>query len=170
MAFEVICKLREEEVEYYVAPYEADAQLAYLYKINYIFAVISIDSDLLPFGCGRLLTKYKQGFCQEIQLNHLKQNVNPLNFSKFDDEMFLQFCIFSGCDYVDNIPGIGSKTAHQYMLRGKRWQRVLKTIRFDGKYRIPKGYEQKFQQVKKKKIYPCTISDCHKNKKYLCYN
>ena len=33
-----------------ISPYEADAQLAYLNKINYVDFIISEDSDLLPFG------------------------------------------------------------------------------------------------------------------------
>ena len=32
MAFEFIQVLKQLEVEYYVAPYEADAQLAYMYR------------------------------------------------------------------------------------------------------------------------------------------
>ena len=147
MAFEVILKLREMNVEYLVAPYEADAQLAYLYRIEYIFAVISVDSDLLPFGCLRLLTKYKNGWVKEIDLTKLQNNMTPLNFSKFTFEMFLQFCIFCGCDYLPQIPGIGPKTAHQYMLRCKKWQRMVNMIRFDAKYKVPKDYDNKFQQV-----------------------
>ncbi|CAG8473183.1 3742_t:CDS:2 [Acaulospora colombiana] len=43
--------LRDEKVEYMVAPYEADAQLAYLERKNRIQAIITEDSDLLVFGC-----------------------------------------------------------------------------------------------------------------------
>eukprot|EP01083_Nonionella_stella_P021417 59404_1 len=147
MAFEVILKLKQMNIEYYVAPYEADAQLAYLYKIGHIFAVISIDSDLLPFGCHRLLTKYNKGWVKEVTLHKLNQNYNPLNFSQFSFEMFLQFCILCGCDYLSSIPGIGPKTAHQYMLKCKKWSRALKCIKFDGKHRVPKDYEAGFKQA-----------------------
>ena len=37
-------------VEYYVAPYEADAQLTYMYLKKRVDAVITEDSDLLAFG------------------------------------------------------------------------------------------------------------------------
>ena len=40
-----------------VAPYEADAQLGYLSKINYIDGVITEDSDLLVFGAKNVLLK-----------------------------------------------------------------------------------------------------------------
>lgn len=47
--------LKSENIEFVVAPYEADAQLAYLSNLkeekNGIVAVISEDSDLLAYGC-----------------------------------------------------------------------------------------------------------------------
>lgn len=47
--------LRSENIEFVVAPYEADAQLAYLSGLGTekggIVAIISEDSDLLAYGC-----------------------------------------------------------------------------------------------------------------------
>lgn len=37
-----------------VAPYEADAQLAYLNKIGVAQIVVTEDSDLLLFGCDKV--------------------------------------------------------------------------------------------------------------------
>lgn len=51
MAFTLICELKKHGVEYVVAPYEADAQMAYLEKIGYVDAIITDDSDLIMFGC-----------------------------------------------------------------------------------------------------------------------
>ena len=42
--------LKEKSIEFYIAPYEADAQLAHFYITGRIQAVITEDSDLLPFG------------------------------------------------------------------------------------------------------------------------
>ena len=47
--------LRQENIEYVVAPYEADAQLAYLEKVGHVSAIITEDSDLLVFGCKRVM-------------------------------------------------------------------------------------------------------------------
>lgn len=41
-------------VDCIVAPYEADAQLAYLTKSGFAQAVITEDSDLLAFGCKKV--------------------------------------------------------------------------------------------------------------------
>lgn len=55
MAHQLIQILKSENIEFVVAPYEADAQLAYLSNLeeekNGIVAVISEDSDLLAYGC-----------------------------------------------------------------------------------------------------------------------
>ena len=41
-------------MQYIVAPYEADAQMAFLALNNHVHAVITEDSDLLPYGCPRV--------------------------------------------------------------------------------------------------------------------
>lgn len=38
-----------------VAPYEADAQLAYLSRSGTVDVVITEDSDCLPYGCKKVL-------------------------------------------------------------------------------------------------------------------
>ncbi len=50
-----LCKLIRPNVKCVVAPYEADAQLAYLSKYNLVDAIISEDSDNIPFGCKEVL-------------------------------------------------------------------------------------------------------------------
>ena len=46
--------LREMEIEYIVAPFEADAQLTFLEKRKLVDAVLTADSDLLAFGCFKV--------------------------------------------------------------------------------------------------------------------
>lgn len=61
-----------------VAPYEADAQLAYLSKEGIIDTVITEDSDLLVFGSKRVLFKMDEsGHGKLIELKDLgKANKN----------------------------------------------------------------------------------------------
>jgi len=67
--------LRAENIECIVAPYEADAQLGYLSISGYVDAVISEDSDLLAYGCNRVLFKMdKFGNGEEINLDRLVSN------------------------------------------------------------------------------------------------
>lgn len=46
-----------------MAPYEADAQLAYLNKAGIAQAVITEDSDLLAFGCKKVLHCSRRTWC-----------------------------------------------------------------------------------------------------------
>lgn len=46
--------LKQENVQYIVAPYEADAQLTFLAISGQVDVVITEDSDLIPFGCPRV--------------------------------------------------------------------------------------------------------------------
>lgn len=48
---------RAQGVDCLVAPYEADAQLAYLNKTGMVQAIITEDSDLLAFGCKKVWNK-----------------------------------------------------------------------------------------------------------------
>jgi exonuclease-1 len=55
--------LKSENIEFVVAPYEADAQLAYLSTLETekggIAAVITEDSDLIAYGCPAVRTSLK---------------------------------------------------------------------------------------------------------------
>ena len=51
----VIKELKKENVEFVVAPYDADAQLAYLERKGVITTVLTEDSDLLVFGCKNVV-------------------------------------------------------------------------------------------------------------------
>ncbi|KAJ0106598.1 hypothetical protein Patl1_19690 [Pistacia atlantica] len=63
MAHQLIQVLRTENIEFVVAPYEADAQLAYLSSLEVekggIAAVITEDSDLIAYGCQAVSTSMK---------------------------------------------------------------------------------------------------------------
>lgn len=46
--------LKDRGVAFVVAPYEADAQMAYLALRGDVWAVVTEDSDLLAYGCPRV--------------------------------------------------------------------------------------------------------------------
>lgn len=55
-----------------VAPYEADAQLAYLELAGLVDGIITEDSDLLVFGCKHVLFKLdSDGNCVSIRRERL---------------------------------------------------------------------------------------------------
>lgn len=64
----------ERGIEYIVAPYEADAQLAYLSKIGKADAVLTEDSDLICFGCHTVIYKVQNsGACHVFKQKKLFQ-------------------------------------------------------------------------------------------------
>lgn len=58
MALNLIKQCRKLKIDCIVAPYEADAQLAYLNVKNLVDFVITEDSDLLLFGCNKVYKNY----------------------------------------------------------------------------------------------------------------
>lgn len=75
MAYHLIIELKKNNIEFIVAPYEADAQLAYLNRIGYVDFILTEDSDMLAFGAPKVL--YKFDFInftgQEICLDNIKR-------------------------------------------------------------------------------------------------
>jgi hypothetical protein len=45
---------RAMDVSYVVAPYEADSQMAHLWRTKKVSAIITEDSDLIAFGCDKV--------------------------------------------------------------------------------------------------------------------
>eukprot|EP00803_Ostreobium_quekettii_P003128 evm.model.scf_115EXC.4 EVM.evm.TU.scf_115EXC.4 scf_115EXC:28666-34216(-) len=146
MAKQVIEVLKATGVEYIVAPYEADAQMAYLATTGEVHAVVTEDSDMLAYGCQRVLFKMdKMGEGQQILLSDLALN-KPVSFVGFTQQMFLEMCIMAGCDFLKTPNGIGVKRAHQQIRRVKNFVRACKSLRLNGTS-IPRTFEAEFQRV-----------------------
>ncbi|KAJ3696092.1 hypothetical protein LUZ60_001469 [Juncus effusus] len=142
IAFELIKVLKREKVEYIVAPYEADAQMAFLSINKLVDAVITEDSDLIPFGCSRIIFKMdKFGQGVEYQSSKLGRN-RELDLSGFNQQMLLEMCILSGCDYLPSLPGMGVKRAHSLIQKLKSYDKVIKHVRYSG-VSVPAHYEEK---------------------------
>lgn len=57
IAYRLIVELKKKGIQYVVAPYEADAQLAYLSREGIADVIITEDSDLMAFGAKKMLYK-----------------------------------------------------------------------------------------------------------------
>lgn len=118
IANRLIVELKKKGIQYIVAPYEADAQLAYLSRQDIADVIITEDSDLMAFGAKRML--YKLDFYtmlgSQIDLDEIRGSKDA-NFAWFTHCMFLTTCILAGCDYLSQINGIGLKTAQKYIGR-----------------------------------------------------
>jgi hypothetical protein len=129
-----------------IAPYEADAQLAYLARAGEVAAVITEDSDLLAYGCPVVLFKMdRAGDAQEVALADLPA-CRDLALAHFPHALFQQVCALAGCDFVKALPGVGIKTAHAHVRRTRDFRRALRALRFDG-VRVPDGYAAAVQRA-----------------------
>ncbi|KAI4147676.1 MAG: hypothetical protein LQ340_005440 [Diploschistes diacapsis] len=147
MARQLIEELKRHHIKYVVAPYEADAQLAYLERKGIIHGVLSEDSDLLVFGVKRLLTKLDQyGECVEISRKDFTA-CKDISLVGWTDAEFRMMAILSGCDYLPNINKMGLKTAYRLIRKHKTVEKILQMLSFDGTYRIPPGYLENFRRA-----------------------
>ncbi|KAJ6825795.1 putative exonuclease 1 isoform X1 [Iris pallida] len=146
IALGLIKVLKQEKVDYIVAPYEADAQMTFLSIHKHVDAVITEDSDLIPFGCSRIIFKMdKFGQAVQFQTSLLGQN-KELDFTGFTKEMLLEMCIFSGCDYLQSLPGMGLKRAHALVQKLKHHEKVIKHLRYSA-IPVPPLYEENFKKA-----------------------
>ncbi|CAG8974736.1 hypothetical protein HYALB_00000347 [Hymenoscyphus albidus] len=147
MARQLIDELKANQVQYVVAPYEADAQMVYLERKGIIHGILSEDSDLLVFGAKCLLTKLDQyGNCIEINKADFCA-CKEITLTGWSDKEFRQMAILSGCDYLASIGGMGLKTAYRMVRKHKTVEKVLRMLQFDGKFHVPKGYQDAFYQA-----------------------
>ncbi|KAF1743867.1 hypothetical protein MXB_3655 [Myxobolus squamalis] len=130
MAAEIIRECKNLNVSCIVAPYEADAQIAYLYKKGVIHACISEDSDLLVFGCEKVIYKM------------------PIKNATNRDSTFLHLCVLAGCDYLAAIKGVGIATACKLVSLHSSIQKVIRFLRFQkGSILVRNTYEQEYQDA-----------------------
>ncbi|KAJ2670489.1 Rad2 nuclease [Coemansia sp. RSA 1085] len=146
MAKIVIEELKKEGFRYLVAPYEADAQLAFLESAGIISAAISEDSDLVVFGCQRLVLKMDQYGSATIFDRSKMDWAKAVDIKGWSNEQIRQMCILSGCDYAASAPGIGLKRAYRYVSRAPDLPTAVKLMRADGVV-IPDGYEDAIERA-----------------------
>ncbi|PFX13681.1 Exonuclease 1 [Stylophora pistillata] len=136
LGFIEIC--RKKSIDYVVAPYEADAELAFLLTQGHADFVISEDSDLLAYGCKKVLFKLKlSGQCQLIELDKALQHL------QLSQKNFLNMCIVAGYDYLDSFRGIGINKSRKLISNESNFLSVLQ-----GMSHAPKEYSSEFLKAK----------------------
>ena len=129
-----------------VAPYEADAQLAYLERIGLVDGILTEDSDLLVFGCKNVLLKLDSDENTVVSIrradfaNMSSASKGGISLLGWSDVQFRAMAILSGCDYLPSIPGIGLKTAWSLLRKHKTVENVIRALRMEGKRDVPQDY------------------------------
>lgn len=122
----LVLTLRANGIDAFVAPYEADAQLSWLAKSGLIDFVISEDSDLLIYGCPRVLFKLDFGSGFGLEVTGPVRRASA--FSSLNDELVTFACVLAGCDYFENVRGVGLKTAMNILRKFQHFSTDLQTL------------------------------------------
>lgn len=117
------------------APSEAEAQCAALCKSGKVYAVASEDMDSLTFGATRFLRHLMDPSSKKIPVMEFEMAkvLEELNLTM---DQFIDLCILSGCDYCDNIKGIGGQTALKLIRQHGSIESILENINRE-RYQIP---------------------------------
>ncbi|KNB42296.1 exonuclease 1 [Blastocystis sp. subtype 4] len=140
----LIRRLQALGIEYVVAPYEADAELGFLSRNNYVDFVITEDGDSLVYGCRCVLFKLDNGIGQEIDTSRLNE-CTEMNFCGWTHDMFTYMCVLSGCDYLPSLHGVGIRTAYSIVSKGKRPDHIFEMLR--RKTEVPDLYVSGFMKA-----------------------
>lgn len=140
---------------YVVAPYEADAQMAYLERIGLVSGILTEDSDMLVFGCKQVLLKLDSVESTVISISRtdfasmVSSAGGGISLYGWSDVQFRAMAILSGCDYLASIPGVGLKTAWALLRKHGTADNVIRALQIEGKKNVPKGYLQAFRLAEK---------------------
>jgi exonuclease-1 len=132
-----------KNVEFIVAPYEADCQIAKLKRLGMVDAVISEDSDLIAFGVNVILKLNQNGECDYVDLNKWKPkdvtDVFLKYFLAFDELSRIDSAILAGSDYNQSVKGIGIKRAIKLLTTQVTMKNVINKLKYKKTYmsRIP---------------------------------
>lgn len=122
--------LKELEVEFLVAPYEADAQMAYMVREGIADMAISEDSDLIAYGCPNVIFKLTPlGTCQQFSFADfydLKTESKEIGvLQSLDKRNFVLACVMAGCEYLPNIERVGLKVALKHFKTYLTFDKVI---------------------------------------------
>lgn len=135
-------------VPYIVAPFEADAQLTYLFKTGVVDCVLTNDSDLIAYGVTRIIYIKPKGL-EWYEHEKIDEKAEPESINQMKLEMLWLFGYLVGCDYFKGIPQVGIVKAFKILSQLKLiyenteidWESTMKTLSA-----IPE-YSKAFQRV-----------------------
>jgi flap endonuclease-1 len=125
-------------IPYVDAPSEAESQCSYMSRMNQVDFVASEDMDCFPFRCNRLVRHFKisqKDKCLELEYDKVLEGLDMTY------ESFVDFCILSGCDYLETIPRIGPKTALRIIREHGSLEAFVEENVLSEKYKIPTEWD-----------------------------
>ena len=136
--------LKKLNIPVIVAPYEADAQLAYLYIQKRIDFALTEDADLIPFGVRQIGYKIdREGYLNYLDFDeeHSEDYLNKLEpIPKFiltaDRLKLVNFCVLLGCDYLESPKGLGIHTCYNYFCKYDTLDEIIQMMKYSLKFKF----------------------------------
>lgn len=103
---------------------EADTICSQLFKNNYVDGILSNDMDMIAYECNKVYRNlnFKTDIVTEYDTRLLFEK---LNLTK---EEFIDFIIIIGCDYCEKVYSFECKIIHDYILKYKNYENVMKKL------------------------------------------
>lgn len=117
--------LKRAGIPYCTAPEDAEKYCAFLQKNGIVDYTVTDDTDASTFGCDIILK------------TSINKNITEINtkliLERFEmtHDLFVDFCILSGCDYTDTIPHIGPVTSFNLIKKHGNIENILSTLQKD---------------------------------------
>ncbi|CCD26403.1 multifunctional nuclease RAD27 NDAI_0H02290 [Naumovozyma dairenensis CBS 421] len=133
-------------IPYVNAPGEAEAQCAELAKKGKVYAAASEDMDTLCYRTPYLLRHltFSEAKKEPIQEINTEQVLQGLELTL---EQFIDLGIMLGCDYCENIRGIGPVTAFKLIKEHGSLEKIIEFIESDEntnkKWKVPENWPYK---------------------------
>ena len=105
---------KQNNVEVYGAPYEADFQLVHWEKIGFTDGSITVDSDLFAMGSQFLVDELnvhsKDACCMIIEYRVvMESNAFTAESSSWTSDNLLVYSALCGCDFLPRLSGLKEK-------------------------------------------------------------
>lgn len=120
-------------IPYIISPGEADVVCAWLTSRRdnnghkYAKGVCSDDSDMLPLGASYLFKDMLKFMSKNKPVKVISLNKTLVKMNLTMDQ-FIDLSVLLGCDYCENVKGVGPKTAYKLISEHGSLKKVLKLL------------------------------------------
>ena len=131
-------------VSYVHADGEAEAYASEMCRKGMVDYVATEDMDTLAFGCPRMIRT-----CLDRSIKR-SDVISVIDLSKVLEGFgmtyteFVDMCILCGCDYCENLPRIGNKTAFNHIKKLKTIEALLPKVK-----NLPDNYECNYKESRR---------------------
>lgn len=122
--------------------------MAFLEREDIVQGIISEDSDLLVFGCKRVLYK----------LDHVTATFTSISAADlggvscirgWSAAQFRAMAVLAGGDYLPSVQGVGIKTANTLVRKHRGLDGAVRALKMDAKYNVPRGYLEQARRAER---------------------